>query len=129
MPFVRIDTVAGRYDGKQRGAISDVLYESVLEIGALENDRFQVFSEHAPHDLVFHGDYLGIRRTDGFVAIQITMNAGRTLAQKKQLIASIAAGLHERVGIRKEDVFINLLEVPRENWSFGSGVAQYAPES
>jgi phenylpyruvate tautomerase PptA (4-oxalocrotonate tautomerase family) len=26
----------------------------------------------------------------------------------------------------KEDVFINLVEVKKENWSFGNGIAQYA---
>ncbi|CAD6534254.1 hypothetical protein LMG27952_02911 [Paraburkholderia hiiakae] len=129
MPFVRIDTIAGHYDGTQRGAISDVLYEAVLGIGALQNDRFQVFSEHSPHELVFNDEYLGIKRTDGFIAIQITMNTGRSLDQKKKLVAQIAAGLNERAAVRKEDVFISLLEVPRENWSFGNGVAQYAPES
>ncbi len=27
-----------------------------------------------------------------------------------------------------EDVWINLVEVAKENWSFGNGVASYAPE-
>jgi phenylpyruvate tautomerase PptA (4-oxalocrotonate tautomerase family) len=129
MPFIRVDTVAGRYGAKERTAMSDVLYEAVLGIGALENDRFQVFTEHPPSQLVFDPTYLDIRRTDGFVVVQITMNAGRSLDQKKQLCAAIADGFQSRIGIRREDVFINLIEVPRENWSFGNGVAQYAPHS
>jgi hypothetical protein len=35
-------------------------------------------------------------------------------------------GLHERLGLRREDVVMNLVEVKKENWSFGNGEAQYA---
>jgi 4-oxalocrotonate tautomerase len=129
MPFIRVDTIAGRYSTEQRAAMSDVLYDAVRAIGALEKDRFQVFAEHPPGHLVFDPTYLDIPRTDGFVVVQITMNTGRSLQQKKGLYAAIADGFQSRAGIRREDVFINLIEVPRENWSFGNGVAQYAPPS
>jgi phenylpyruvate tautomerase PptA (4-oxalocrotonate tautomerase family) len=129
MPIVRIDTIAGQYGARQRAAMSDVLYEAVRGIGALEHDRFQIFTEHAAEDLVFDRGYLGIRRSDGFVAIQITMNAGRSLAQKQGLFAAIADGFQAQIGIRREDVFVSLIEVAKENWSFGNGIAQYAPEA
>nr|WP_308721766.1 tautomerase family protein [Paenibacillus polysaccharolyticus] len=29
------------------------------------------------------------------------------------------------MGIRKEDVFINLIEVTKENWSYGNGIASF----
>ena len=32
----------------------------------------------------------------------------------------------ERIGLRPEDLVVNLVEVKRENWSFGSGEAQLA---
>jgi 4-oxalocrotonate tautomerase len=127
MPFIRIDTLAGQYSDTQRAAMSDVLYEAVRSIGAPEGDRFQVFTEHPPGRLVADPGYLGVLRTDGFVAVQVTMNAGRSLEQKKGFFAQIADGLQARAGVRREDVFINLIEVPRENWSFGNGEAQYAP--
>jgi 4-oxalocrotonate tautomerase len=129
MPFIRIDTIAGQYDRQQLSAISDVLYESVLGIGALENDRFQVFTQHAPEDLAFNPKYLSIPRTAGFVAIQIALVEGRSVEQKQKLYAFIADTLKARVGVRPEDVFVNLVEVAKENWSFGNGVAQYAGRS
>jgi phenylpyruvate tautomerase PptA (4-oxalocrotonate tautomerase family) len=58
--------------------------------------------------------------------IQITWNEGRTLEQKKALYKAIADGLGGRLGLRREDVFVSLVEVRRENWSFGNGIAQYA---
>jgi 4-oxalocrotonate tautomerase len=126
MPFVRIDTIAGQYDASQRAAISDVLYNAVRGIGAPKDDRFQVFAEHGPREFLFAPAYLGIRRTEGIVAIQITLLEGRSREQKKDLFAVIADSLYERVGVRREDVFVSLIEVAKENWSFGDGIAQYA---
>jgi 4-oxalocrotonate tautomerase len=58
--------------------------------------------------------------------IQITLNQGRTLEMKKALYKRIADLLHQELNLRKEDVLINLIDVPKENWSFGNGEAQYA---
>ncbi len=30
-------------------------------------------------------------------------------------------------GLHREDAWVNLVEVAKENWSFGNGVASYAP--
>jgi phenylpyruvate tautomerase PptA (4-oxalocrotonate tautomerase family) len=46
---------------------------------------------------------------------------------KKALYKRIAEHLAESPGVRPEDVFVNLVDVPKENWSFGNGIAQYAP--
>ncbi|HEV8493710.1 MAG TPA: tautomerase family protein, partial [Candidatus Angelobacter sp.] len=64
--------------------------------------------------------------TNDLVIIQITMSAGRTLELRKCLYRRIADLLHQEAGLRKEDVFINLVETAKENWSFGNGEAQYA---
>jgi hypothetical protein len=39
----------------------------------------------------------------------------------------VAHSLHSRLNIRKEDVMISLVEVNKENWSFGDGEIQYGP--
>jgi phenylpyruvate tautomerase PptA (4-oxalocrotonate tautomerase family) len=75
---------------------------------------------------VFDPTYLGIRRTEELVMIQITWNEGRTVEQKKALYKAIADGLAGRLGLRRENVFVSLVEVNKENWSFGNGIAQYA---
>jgi len=56
------------------------------------------------------------------------LSAGRSLAQKRALYRRIADNLHAAVGLRPEDAWINLVEVAKENWSFGNGVASYAPK-
>ena len=126
MPLVRIDLRKGT-DAAYRREISRIVHEALVSIGVPEHDRFQVVSEHDAENFVFDPIYLDIRRTDHLVMIQITWNEGRTLEQKKALYKRIADGLSATPGIRPEDVLINLVEVKKENWSFGNGVAQYAP--
>jgi 4-oxalocrotonate tautomerase len=91
-----------------------------------KDDRFQVISEHDPSNFVFDADYLGVHRSHDLVVVQITWNEGRTVDQKRALYKAIADGLHAAIGLRREDVLINLVEVKKENWSFGNGIAQYA---
>jgi phenylpyruvate tautomerase PptA (4-oxalocrotonate tautomerase family) len=125
MPLIRIDLRRGK-DAAYRQQISRVVYEAMVGVGVPANDRFQVVGEHDADNFVFDADYLGIHRTDELVMIQITWNEGRTVEQKKQLYKAIAEGLAKSPGIRPEDVLINLVEVKKENWSFGKGLATYA---
>jgi 4-oxalocrotonate tautomerase family enzyme len=125
MPLVRIDLRKGK-DASYRQRIGRVVYEAMVGVGVPANDRFELVSEYDADNFLFDPDYLGIHRTNDLVIIQITWNEGRTVEQKKQFYKAIADGLAESLGIRREDVFINLVEVKKENWSFGNGEAQYA---
>lgn len=125
MPLARIDLRKGKSaDYLQR--VGETIYQAMRAVGVPENDRFQVIQEHDVGTLIYDPGYLGIARTDDFICIQVTWNEGRTLEQKKAFYLAVADGLHAAVGVRREDVFINLVEVKRENWSFGNGIAQYA---
>jgi 4-oxalocrotonate tautomerase len=126
MPLVRVSLRAGKSaDYKQ--AIGDGVYKAMLEtFDVPKEDRFVVVSEHAESEFQFSRTYLDIARSDDLVIIQITANNTRTVEQKKALFARIAELLSQEPGLRKQDVFINLVEVAKENWSFGNGIAQYA---
>ena len=126
MPLVRIDLRQGKTP-EYRRKIGDMVYRAMREtINMPEHDRFQVITDHPADGLLYDPSYLGINRTDDIVFIQITLNAGRTLEQKKALYARIAELLAIELGIRPEDVFINLVECAKEDWSFGNGIASYA---
>jgi len=125
MPLVRIDLRQGKSDA-HRQEIGRIVHEALVSVGVPKDDRFQVIAEHEAANFVFDPDYLGIHRSDELVMIQITWNEGRTLEQKKALYKAIADGLAAKLGLRREDVLISLVEVKKENWSFGAGVAQYA---
>jgi 4-oxalocrotonate tautomerase len=125
MPLVRIDLRKGK-DATYREQIGLIVHDALISVGVPKDDRFQVISEHEPPSFVFDPTYLGIRRSEDLVVIQITWNEGRTVEQKKALYKAIADGLAAKLGLRREDVFVSLVEVRRENWSFGNGIAQYA---
>lgn len=126
MPLVRIDLLEGKTE-EFKSQLGELVYESMLEtIGIPEEDKFVVVNDLKAEELIFSTNYLGVDRTEGIVIIQITMNEGRTTEVKKALYKTVADKLNNQLDIRKEDVFINLVEVNKENWSFGNGIAQYA---
>ena len=126
MPLVRIDLRKGKSTA-YRQEVGRAIYEALVSSGVPAKDRFQIIAEHEPDNFLFDPDYLGIRRSEDLVMIQITWSEGRSLEQKKALYQAIVAALAASPGLRPDDVLINLVEVKKENWSFGRGVAQYAP--
>jgi len=126
MPLVRISFLKGKPEGFGR-TVAEVVYQTMVDtINIPPKDNFQVITEHDEDTLIYDPEYLDIPRTDGVVFVQITLNEGRTVALKKAFYRTLAQRLHQELGVRLEDVFINLVEVKKENWSFGNGIAQYA---
>lgn len=125
MPFVRVDLRRGR-SAKERRMIGDVIYDALLAtLNVPANDRFQVITEHDAEELIIDRTYMGIQRSEDALLIQVTLSTGRTVEMKQAFYKAVVDGLAERVGIRREDVTINLVEVTRPDWSFGKGIAQY----
>jgi 4-oxalocrotonate tautomerase len=126
MPLARIDVPAGKA-ADYHSVVGDVVYDAMISaLNVPTDDRFQIITEHPKGGLVIDPNYLGIPRTQDALIIQVTLNEGRTVEMKRAFYKAIADGLHERLGLRREDVIISLVEVKKENWSFGNGEAQYA---
>jgi 4-oxalocrotonate tautomerase len=127
MPLVRIDLPKGK-SAAFRKAVSEGVRAALVEtFNVPQDDLFHVISEHDPQTGIVHApSYLGINYSDGLTLIQLTVSDTRTIEQKKRLFGTIAGNLSRSPGLRPEDIFINLVEVKKENWSFGNGVAQYA---
>jgi phenylpyruvate tautomerase PptA (4-oxalocrotonate tautomerase family) len=125
MPLQRIDLAASR-PAEQRRAIADAVHRALVEaIGVPADDRFQIVTAHPPGEIVCSQQYLGVRYGDP-VLVQITLATGRTTEQKQALYGRIAE-LAEEAGVARSDVIVSLVEVRREDWSFGNGIAQYVP--
>jgi phenylpyruvate tautomerase PptA (4-oxalocrotonate tautomerase family) len=124
MPLVRIALREGKPEAYRR-AIADEVHRAIVEVASVpELDRFQILTEHAPSDLIYDANYLGIKRSDDIVMIQITLNQ-RTQPVKLAIYKAIAERLQKNPGVRAEDVLISLVPVTPEDWSFGDGNAQY----
>jgi phenylpyruvate tautomerase PptA (4-oxalocrotonate tautomerase family) len=126
MPLTRIALRAGK-SVEYRKALTDSIQRSLVEtFNVPKDDQFVLITEHEAGNLIYDRQYLNIERSDDFVVIQLTVSNTRTIDQKKALYRRIVDELAESPGLRREDVFINLVEVEKENWSFGNGIAQYA---
>lgn len=126
MPLTRIDIRKGKSRDYKK-ALCDSIYRAMREtFNVPEDDKFMIVSEHDADDFVFGATYLDIQRSPDLVIIQVTISNTRPIDQKKVLYARMAELLAENPGVRKEDVFISLVEGIKENWSFGNGIAQYA---
>ncbi len=129
MPLVRIN-LSKSASAETVRTVSDVVYDAMINVANVPaNDKFQIINRHADDELVYPADgYLGFTYTPGIVFIQVTWNAGRTIEVKKAFYKAVAEGISTKAGIRIQDVFISLIDVAREDWSFGNGEMQYAPK-
>jgi 4-oxalocrotonate tautomerase len=126
MPFVRID-LSTELSEQAVVHVSNAVHDSMVKtFNVPPLDRFQAISRYAPNELVYAPEYLGIRHTAPVVMVQITCNEGRTVEMKKLLFAAIASSIAAGGVIAAADVIIHLVEIKKENWSFGDGIAQYA---
>jgi 4-oxalocrotonate tautomerase len=127
MPLARIDIPKGRAP-EFHVAVGDVVYAAMTAtLDVPIGDRFQVIGERENTPFVIDPHYLGIERTAETVIIQVMLRERRTANQNRAFYKAIADGLRQRIGFRAEDVFLSLIEVKRENWSLGHGIAQFAP--
>jgi phenylpyruvate tautomerase PptA (4-oxalocrotonate tautomerase family) len=128
MPLARID-LSKDAPPERIKVVSDAIYGAMVEIANVPaHDKFQVVTRHAPDEIIYPPEgYLGLTYSRDLIIIQVTWVGGRSIEVKKKFYRRIADEIHARAGVRKEDVWINLIDVGREDWSFGNGEMQYAP--
>lgn len=125
MPLVQVSLRRGK-PAAYHQAIFDGVYRALREtFNVPEDDRFMTVTEHDAHTFSVSPTYFGIARSEDAVILQLTVSNTRTREQKQALYRRIVELLGDKPGVRPEDVFINLVEVLPENWSFGHGIAQY----
>lgn len=125
MPLVRISMKIGRTP-EQQSLIGNSVYDAMHEtLNVPENDRFQILTEHSGDNLVYDPQYLNIQRTDDVLFIQVFLRKGRSTEMKQAFYRRTVDLLHQRTGLRREDVLITLSENDLADWSFGNGIAQY----
>ena len=128
MPLARID-VSKDAPLERIKVVSEAIYSAMVEIANVPlHDKFQVVTRHAADEIIYPNEgYLGMNYTTNLILIQITWVGGRSTEVKKKFYKQIADEIHERAHVRKEDIWISLVDSAREDWSFGNGEMQYAP--
>ncbi|MBT8606423.1 tautomerase family protein [Polynucleobacter paneuropaeus] len=128
MPFVRID-LSKKYPDGFAQQVGDIIYGAMRQhFNVPEDDKFQIITKHDADELVIPKSYLGIEYSEDIIFIQATISEGRGTQMKKTLYQAICDGLVEKLKVRPQDIVIDLVEVNKENWSFGHGVMHYAPK-
>jgi 4-oxalocrotonate tautomerase len=129
MPLARIDLSRDAPPERVR-VVSEAIYHAMVEIANVPlHDKFQVVTRHAPDEIIYPEEgYLGLSYTRDLIIIQVTWVGGRSVEVKKKFFRRIADEIHEKAHVRKEDIWINLVDTNREDWSFGDGEMQYAPK-
>ena len=126
MPFVKLYLRKGKSPEYLRSVADAVQEALVAQANVPRDDRFQVIQELDDDALIAHPSYGGVNRSKDLIIIEITFNLGRTVEIKKNLYADIAKRLQNAADVRPDDVMISVVEVVKENWSFGGGRATYA---
>jgi len=125
MPIVNIHMRSGKSDA-YRQAVMDSFYQAMRDaLSVPEDDQFITITEHDESSFRYGKNYLNVNRSDDLIYIQITVFNTRTAEQKAALFRRAAELLGDKPGVRQEDVFINILEAAKENWSLGNGVASF----
>lgn len=128
MPLIHIHLVKGKSSKYIKGLCDGIHAALEKAWGIPHNDRFQLVSEYKKAHFHFDKTIWGIKRSNDVVVIYIT-SISRTVAMKKKLYRELVKVLGENLEVRKEDIFMTIVTVGREDWSFGNGLAQLTDSS
>ncbi|PYE22355.1 tautomerase-like protein [Rhizobium sp. PP-CC-3A-592] len=124
MPFFNVHVPKDLFSLDQRKAIAESLAHSLRDSFELPpEDKFVVINEHAEGYIFLHPTYGNVERSAGAIIITVHIPASRPMSQKRVLLKEIVGRLHDDVGIRPDDVFVTLIPLPSENFSFGRGLS------
>ena len=126
MPLVEIFLRKGKSPEYIRSVADSVHEALVANANVPPDDRFQIVHQMDDTAVIAHPSYGGVTRSAGLIIVKITLNAGRTVDIKKNLYGDMAKRLERSADVRPDDLMVCLVEVTKENWSFGGGRATYA---
>lgn len=122
MPVFEAHIPAGRYSDDVKIALADALNQSLVQgLGIPEGDRFIMLTEHGPNEIFMHPTFMGMQRSDAAMFVICYLGSHRPTEDKKSLVAAIERLVTEALGISGDDVFVVLVPVPNEGFSFGRG--------
>ena len=103
--------------------MSEAINSAMVEIANVPlHDKFQVVTRHAADEIIYPNErYLGMNYTTNLILIQIAWVGGRSTEVKKKILQADSRWIHERAHLRKEDIWISLVDSAREDWCFGNG--------
>jgi phenylpyruvate tautomerase PptA (4-oxalocrotonate tautomerase family) len=127
MPVFNAHVPRGRFTPDQKRALADALNRSLVQgLGLPDGDRFISITEHGEGELHLHPTDMDMARTDSAMIITVLLGPHHPLENKRKLASAVNELVVEALGVSPDDVFLAIIPVPRENFSFGRGELQLA---
>lgn len=128
MPVFKTHIPAGRFSSDQKRALADALNQSLVQgLGIPKGDRFIILSEHGPDELFLDPTFMDMERDPAnAMIITVLVGAHRPVEDKRKLVEAINRLVVAAVDVSPDDIFIAVIPVPNENFSFGKGELQLA---
>jgi phenylpyruvate tautomerase PptA (4-oxalocrotonate tautomerase family) len=120
MPLINIDVIEGR-TGEEIQTLLDTIHNAMVEaFDVPTEDRYQVLTQHQPHEITALDTGLGLTRTRNLVILRFTSRS-RPRTAKENLYRLLAEGLQKNCGINPDDLIVTITENDAADWSFGRG--------
>jgi len=127
MPLAKIHVLESRYDEQRLSALSRSVQEALIAVLRIPpDDFFQIIYEVSRKRFLHTPSFVGMKYSDDFILLEVAFIAGRPKETRLALLKELNARIVTAVGISPDDMVIQLIEGPGENFSFGQGLAQRA---
>ena len=127
MPLAKIHVLESRYDEQRLSALSRSVQQALIAVLRIPpDDFFQIIYEVSRKRFLHTPSFVGMKYSDDFILLEVAFVAGRPKETRLALLKELNARIVSAIGISPDDVMIQLIEGPGENFSFGQGLAQRA---
>ena len=123
MPLINILLAEGKSEN-YINSVADGVHDALMETWSIPAlDRFHLIKEYKKEFFNINKKMWDIERSDDVIVFQI-ISSPRTKDEKLAFYKRLPEILYEKVKLRPEDVFINIVTSNKEDWSFGNGLTQ-----
>jgi hypothetical protein len=130
MPLAKIHVLENRYDEHRLSNVSKAVQEALISILKIPTDDFFQIIHALPRNRFLHTpSFVGMKYSDDFIVLEVAFIFGRPKETRLALLKELNARIVANAGISPDDLMIQLVEAPGENFSFGQGLAQRASVS
>jgi len=125
MPLAKIHVLEGRYNEVHLAKVSSAVQAGLRSALGIPPDDFVQIIHILPRSQLLHTpSFLGLNYSDDLILLEITFILSRPREKRLGLLKVLNDGVVAAAGISPDDLFLR--DPPRENVSFGRGLAQRA---
>ncbi len=117
MPLVQIHLLKGK-SPQYIQAVADGIHQALRTLWKVKIGRFQTIQEYPKGHFYIDKTFLGVKRSEHTILICIT-TTGCSSEMKKKLYRELVQILGKKPKVKKEDIWVNIIQIEREDWFLG----------